>query len=91
MRTLRLKLTIPETEPPSAARETFQRVADLHEDQAIFQVNRTAYVARDEWGFRVTYRSQEAFVQTTSLRELEATMARVAPHTFQRRVTDERE
>jgi len=91
MRTLRVKLTVSERDPPPEARATFERIAGCHEDQAIFQVNRTAYVDRDGWGFRVTYRSQEAFAQTTSLRELERTMARVAPHTFERRVTDESE
>ncbi|ERH11608.1 MAG: hypothetical protein J07HB67_00616 [halophilic archaeon J07HB67] len=86
MQTLRVKLTVPETDPPPGARATFEQAADRHEDQAVFQVNRTAYVDREGWGFRISYRSDGAFVQTTSLRELEATMAAVAPHTFEQRV-----
>lgn len=87
MRTLRVKLTAPETGPRQAAQAVFDEVSELHSDQAVFQVNRTRYVDADDWGFRITYRSNEAFVRTTSLAELEDAMARVAANAFERRVT----
>lgn len=86
MITLRVKLNVPETNPPSGAHRAFERVSEIHSDQAIFQINRTGYLDRRDWGFRVTYRSQGTFVRSTSLEEIERAMAAVAPNTFERRV-----
>jgi maltodextrin utilization protein YvdJ len=82
MRTLRVKLTLPE---PQGPRETFEAVSELHADQAIFQINQTEYVDPNGWGFTITYRSNETFVQTTTLAELEQPMGAVASNAFERR------
>ena len=86
MITLRVKLNVPEANPPPGAYGAFEQVSEIHSDQAIFQVNRTEYLDRRDWGFRVTYRSQRTFVRSTSLEEIEGAMAAVAPSTFERRV-----
>ena len=85
MRTLRVVLTVSEADPHTGARAAFRALSERHEDQAIFQVNRTEYVD-DDWGFRITYRSRTEFVQSTALPAIERAMARVAPNTFERRV-----
>ncbi|SDG28080.1 MULTISPECIES: hypothetical protein [Halorientalis] len=94
MRTLRVKLTVPAADAPESARQTFATLSELHADQAIFQVNRTAYVDEETWGFQVQYESElqtsREYVQTTSLAELEQVMARLAPASFEERVTDDR-
>jgi len=93
MRTLRLKLIIPNEGAPDTARRVFDRVSDIHADQAIFQVNQTPYVDADDWGFQVQYETtvytRREFVQSTSPAEVEAAMSRVAPDSFERRVDDE--
>jgi maltodextrin utilization protein YvdJ len=91
MQTLRVKLNLPATDPPKAAQNTFETISEIHSDQAIFQVNQTQYLDSDDWGFRVTYRSNGTFVQTTSLAELERTMANVADNSFEQRVHAEGE
>lgn len=83
----RVKLTVSEASPPPTARAAFDELSALHEDQAIVRVDRTRYVDEDGWGFRVTYRTRDEFVQSTSLRAVERTMSRVAPTSFERRVT----
>lgn len=85
VRTLRVVLTVSEADPHEGAQAAFEQLSERHDAQAIFQVNRTPYVD-DDWGFRITYRSQTEFVQSTSLVEIERAMARVAPNTFERRV-----
>ena len=82
MRTLRVKLTLPEPEP-RGPREAFEAVSGLHADQAIFQINQTEYVDPDDWGFTITYRSNATFVQTTTLAELEPAMTAVASNAFE--------
>lgn len=82
MRTLRVKLTLPEPEP-RGPREAFEAVSELHADQAIFQINQTEYVDPNGWGFKITYRSNETFVQTTALADLEQAMAAVASNAFE--------
>lgn len=91
MQTLRVKLNLPATDPPEAAQSTFETISEVHSDQAIFQVNQTQYLDADDWGFRVTYRSNDTFVQTTSLTQLERTMANVADNSFEQRVHSEGE
>jgi hypothetical protein len=85
MRTLRVKLIIPEPEP-QGPREAFEKVSEVHADQAIFQINQTEYVGPDGWGFKITYRSNETFVQSTALAEIERAMAAVASNAFERRM-----
>jgi hypothetical protein len=93
MRTLRLKLLLPDEGAPDTARRVFDRLSDTHADQAIFQINQTPYVAADDWGFQVRYETtvytRQEFVQSTSPAAVEAVMARVAPDSFERRVDDE--
>ena len=88
VRTLRVKLTIHEGASDHAGRETFEGIASLHESQAIFQVNETAYVASDDWGSRVTYRTRSTFVRTTVPSEVERAMAQVGPLSSEREPTD---
>lgn len=91
MISLRIKLNLPETDPPSGAAEAFTDLAKIHSDQAIFQINQTEYVDRENWGFKLTYRANSGFVQSTRLSEIEQGMARVAPSSFERRVTAEQD
>ena len=49
METLRLKFNVPVTDPPQAAQNVFETISDVHNDQAIFQVNRTQYLNVDDW------------------------------------------
>lgn len=91
MDSLRMKLNLPETDPPPGATEAFTDLAEIHSDQAIFQINRTQYVDSENWGFKLTYRANSGFVQSTRPSEIEQTMARVAPSSFQRRVTAEQD
>ncbi len=88
MQTLRVKLHIPTEGPWDTARDAFDELADVHSDQAIFQVNESAYIDDDSWGFRVTYRSQTLFVRSTSPADIERVMQRVAPHSFERRLSE---
>lgn len=85
MRTLRVKLTISESGEHGAARAAFDEIAERHSDQAVFQVNETRYVDEDDWGFKLTYRANSDFCQSTSLREIDRAMAQVAPNSFERR------
>ncbi len=89
MRTLRIKLTVPPGEDYRAPRATFRRIATVHEDQAIFQVNETTYADEDTWGFAITYRSNREFVRSTSASAVEAAMAAAAPNGFERRIDPE--
>lgn len=91
MISLRVKLNRPETDPPPGATEAFTDLADIHSDQAIFQVNQTQYVDSENWGFKLTYRASSEFVQSTRLSEIERRMTRVAPSSFERRVTAEQD
>lgn len=86
MLTLRVKLTIHSDDTTHPARATFDELSEVHEAQAVFQVNETEYIDRDDWGFKITYRSQESFVQSTDLREIERVMADVAPNTFEEKL-----
>ena len=90
MRTLRLKLVVPGEGAPDTARRVFDRLSDIHSDQAIFQVNQTPYVDNDSWGFQVRYETEiytrTEFVQSTSPADIEQVMAQVAPDSFERRV-----
>lgn len=88
MQTLRVKLNIPDEEAYQAAKNAFDEISEIHEDQAIFQVNQTQYVSEATWGFKITYRGQSQFVQTTSLREIERAMSQVAPNTFDERLRE---
>ncbi len=87
MQTLRVKLHIPTEDPQDTARAVFDELADVHSDQAIFQVNESEYIDDDSWGFRVTYRSQKRFVRSTSPADIERVMRRVAPNSFERRLS----
>lgn len=89
MRTLRVKLNLPSDDAYPAARATFETLSEVHEDQAIFQINETAYVNDDTWGFRVSYRSEAAFVQTTTPTAVERAMKSVAPVSFDKRLSDD--
>ncbi|MFB6175598.1 MAG: hypothetical protein ABEI99_00340 [Halobaculum sp.] len=86
MRTLRLKLNVSPDNPRPEARTAFETLSAIHEDQAIFQINETPYVDDDSWGFRASYRSEAAFVQTTSPAVVERAMATVAPRSFNERI-----
>lgn len=93
MRTLRVKLNISEeTADGDAAYAAFERLATVHADQAIFQINQTQYVGEDSWGFQIRYETslhtQTAFIQSTSVPAIENVMARVAPGSFDRRVRE---
>ncbi len=91
MQTLRVKLNIPKQGAYGAALDAFDRISDIHEDQAVFQVNQTEYVTEDTWGFSVTHtaknHSKAEFAQTTSLSKIEQAMANAASHTFEKRIT----
>lgn len=90
MNHLRVKLTIPETDPPPEAEDAFDAISQIHSDQAIFQLNQTQYVDGRTWGFKITYRTNQGFVQSTRLQEIEQLMAQIASNSFERRVrTDE--
>lgn len=88
MRTLRVKLIIPDEGAYTTARDVFETLSELHASQAIFQVNQTQYVGEDTWGFQIRYETEihtkTAFVQSTSLRDIEQTMAEVGPRSFER-------
>jgi hypothetical protein len=90
MRTLRVKLVVSD-EAHGAAREAFDELSEVHADQSIFQVNETHYVDDSSWGFQVRYETEihakQEFVQSTSPADIEAVMAKVAPDSFERRVT----
>jgi maltodextrin utilization protein YvdJ len=86
---LRVKLNIPETDPPPGAKDAFDAISEIHSDQAIFQVNQTQYVDERSWGFRVTYRENRGFVQSTRVQEIEQLMSQVASNSFERRVETE--
>ena len=90
MQTLRVKLTVPAGGGDPGARETFEEIADVHSDQAIFQVNRSRYVDEETWGFRVEHGAKRdaGFVRTTSPAAVERTMAEVAFGSFERRLDD---
>ena len=91
MQTLRIKLVIPPDSPDHAAHDLFTELSQIHEDQAIFQMNQTEYIADDDWGFQVQYDTklyiEREFIQTTSLAEIEQVMTQVAPQSFERRIT----
>ncbi len=93
METLRVKLVVPESGPSKTAREAFDELSAVHEDQAVFQLNQTEYVDEDNWGFSVTHTlrgpGNREFVQTTSLADIERAMARAAAGPFDKRVTDD--
>ena len=88
METLRVKLNVPADGGSPAARETFEEIADVHSDQAIFQVNRSRYVDEETWGFRIEHGAKRdgGFVRTTSPAAVERTMAEVAFSSFERRL-----
>lgn len=92
MRTLRVKLIIPESDSYETARATFDALADLHADQSIFQVNQTPYVDAETWGFQIRYETElqttQDFVRSTSLREVERVMAEVASDSFEQRAEE---
>jgi len=89
--TLRVKLVVPDEDGYETAHDAFAALTKVHEDQAIFQVNETRYVADDGWGFRITYEtpvySREEFVQSVSLPAIERAMAAVASDAFERRLS----
>ena len=91
MQTLRIKLIIPADSADHAARAIFTELSQVHEDQAIFQVNQTEYISDDEWGFRIQYDTklyvEKEFIQSTSLMEIEQVMTQVAPQSFEQRIT----
>jgi len=89
MRPLRVKLNISEEEHHSAARETFETISTIHDDQAIFQINQTQYINQDTWGFKITYRTKSEFIQSVCLNDIEQVMWHVTPNSFERRVTSE--
>jgi hypothetical protein len=93
VRTLRVTLTLPEKGTHDAARATFEVVSEVHEDQAIYQINRTSNVDEDDWGFRIQYDAEiytrTDFVQSTSPAEVERVMSRVTPGAFEERVEKE--
>lgn len=95
METLRVKLILPENTPSQAAREAFDELSAVHEDQAVFQLNQTEYVDEDSWGFSVTHTlrgpEDREFVQTASLVDIERAMARAAAAPFDKRVIDDLE
>lgn len=86
MWTLRVKLTVPSDDAHPVARATFETVSEVHEDQAIFQINETAYVDADTWGFKTSYSSGTGFMQTTNPATVERAMAAVAPVSFDERL-----
>lgn len=92
MRTLRVKLNVPNETDDDAAHAAFETLSTVHADQAIFQINQTQYVSEDSWGFQVRYETslhtQTAFIQSTSVPAIEDVMARVALDSFERRVRD---
>ncbi len=87
MQTLRVTLNVP-ADGMRAARETFEELAAVHSDQAIFQVNRSRYVDADTWGFRIDHSAKrdDGFVRSTSPATVERTMAEVAFGSFERRL-----
>lgn len=93
--TLRIKFVVPDEDGYEAAHDAFEELSEIHEDQAVFQVNETQYVDDDCWGFETTYETplytRTEFVQTTSLPDIERAMSAVAPRSFQQRIatTDE--
>jgi hypothetical protein len=89
MRTLRVKLHIPEDDTRDTERQVFDMIADIHSDQAIFQVNESEYITDERWGFAITYWSQRTFIQTTSPADVEHAMWQVAPPSFERRLSGE--
>lgn len=90
MRTLRVKLVIAERTSRREARAVFEKLSEIHEDQAIFQINRTEYLDDDGWGFRIQYDTKlyvkKEFIQSRSLAAIERVMARVALGSFERRI-----
>jgi len=88
MQTLRVKLHIPNEDPRDTARQTFDQLADIHSDQAIFQINGSEYIDDDTWGFGISYRSQRMFIQSTSPADIERVMWHVAPRSFERRLSE---
>lgn len=88
--TLRIKLVVSDGDGYEAAHDAFAELSEIHEDQAIFQVNETRYVADDGWGFKITYEtpvySREEFVRSVSLPDIERAIAAVAPDSFERRI-----
>lgn len=92
MRTLRVKLVVPDEGSYATARDVFETLSELHASQAIFQVNQTQYVGEDTWGFQIRYETEihtkTTFVRSTSLCDIEQAMAEVAPHSFERRVDE---
>lgn len=90
VRTLRVKLVIPERTSRREARAVFEELSEIHEDQAIFQINRTEYLDDDGWGFRIQYDTKlyvkKEFIQSRSLAAIERVMARVALESFERRI-----
>lgn len=90
MRTLRVKLVVPESGSHREARAVFEELSEIHEDQAIFQINRTEYLDDDDWGFRIQYDTKlyvkKEFIQSRSLAAIERVMARVALESFERRI-----
>ncbi|ERG97123.1 hypothetical protein [Haloquadratum walsbyi] len=87
MRPLRVKLNISEAGDHKPAREAFEKISTIHDDQAIFQINQTQYIDQDTWGFKITYRTQSEFIQTVCLGDIERVMWRVAPNSFDRKIT----
>lgn len=86
MITLRVKLSIPETDPPPGAEDAFTTLSEIHSDQAIFQTNQTEYVDKQNWGVKVTYRTRQEFVQSTRIARLERVMSQVGSNSFERRI-----
>lgn len=86
MRTLRVKLNIPEEGDHRQARNAFTQISNIHADQAIFQVNQTPHITDEDWGFKIEYRANTGFIQTTSLKDIERVMAQVAHNRFERRI-----
>ncbi|ERG91623.1 MAG: hypothetical protein J07HQW1_01657 [Haloquadratum walsbyi J07HQW1] len=89
MRPLRVKLNISEKDHHTAAREAFEEISTIHDDQAIFQINRTQYINQDTWGFKITYRTKSGFIQSVCADAIEQVMWQVAPNSFDRRLTSE--
>lgn len=93
--TLRIKFVIPDGDGYEVARDAFKQLSEIHEDQAIFQINETEYVDDDCWGFQIKYETslytRTEFVQSTSLLDIERATAAVASDSFEQRIstTDE--